>query len=747
MNIERMYMRLSFVLVFTAIVAHCIAQQGLLLVLITGTCAAASRSICEGPRGRVLPRPWSLLLTAIALTWSVVGMLGEPSQSIAWIGTFVVWLTLIKLYERRSIENEAERLILSLLLMVLAALVSVDLLFGLLLVAWTGLAITVLLLFQLYHGQELVRMQRGQVAVDTDPTDVVQRPIMGLGMRRDFRRVTTGILLLILSISVVLFVVVPRSMTTSFSHGQGQADTAVSGHTDRVDLGGLSRISLSEEQVMSVGLLFWDGDFRQLGEPLRLRGSVLDRSMGNGVWEPSEQRADWEYETTPDTWQLLELSKSRTRPGPDETIVQVFDLKEPLSTLFSISRAIDIRTPISVGIDFNSNTDTLTVTSERAPLHYEIRAQPGLPEGVRARRSWYRYQNPAVREVALGVLRDADIPLRRPRTPAEAAVWNQRVARAFQAYLASRDFRYTLELDRGPRANADNGLDPVESFLLIERAGHCEYFAAGFVSLCHVVDLNARIVTGFVTDRYDTLIQRYVVLKADAHAWAEVETTPGIWATFDPTPPAWTPVGRSQAPTFAQRMSWIYGWFEHAWQANVLGYDVQKQEGIVDSVQPWWRTLSRSTFNAIGEFLVTVNLAFGIGLGGYIWMGVVFGIAILSIVAWRLGRRRHQRVLAAVSMQHADVRTDRRMARRYAFYVDSLRQLKAAGLAKPRWQSPADYARQLAVTHPEVAGPLSRIVNHFYELRFGGLDPAAGHHQDVTQQALRELAAALEPGR
>jgi len=745
MNLERIYLRLSFVLVFTAIVAHCIAQQALLLVIFTGTCAVASRPICEGPRGRVLPRPWSLLLTAIALIWSVVGMLGDPGQSIAWIGTFVVWLTLIKLYERRSIENEAERLILSLLLMVLAALVSVDLLFGLLLVAWTGLAITVLLLFQLYHGQELVRLQQGQVTASTEPADAVQRPIMGLGMRRDFRRVTSGILLLILGISVALFMVVPRSMTTSFSHGHGQGDVAISGHTDRVDLGGVSRISLSEEQVMSVGLLDWDGEFHQLGSPLRLRGSVLDRSRGNGVWESSERRADWEYETVPDTWQLLELSKSRTRPGADETIIQIFDLKEPLDTLFSMSRAIDVRTPISVGIDYNSNTDTLTVTSDRAPLHYEIRVLPAPPEGVLARRSWYRYQNPVVREVALGLLQEAGIPLRRPRTPAEAVAWNQQVALAFQSYLSSHEFRYTLELDRGPRSTASSELDPVERFLVIDQAGHCEYFAAAFVSLCHVVDLNARIITGFVTDRYDPLIQRYVVLKADAHAWAEVETTPGLWATFDPTPPAWTPVGRSQPPSFAQRMSWIYGWFEHAWQANVLGYDVQKQTEIVDTVQPWWRSLTRSTVTSVGEFLVTVNLAFGIGLGGYIWMGVVLVLAILSFVAWRLGRRRHQRVLAAISIERSDIRTDRRMARRYAFYVDSLRQLRDAGLAKPRWQSPGEYARKLAGTHPEVAEPLSRIVNHFYAIRFGGLDHT-DEHQVFTRHALQDLSRALEPG-
>ena len=74
MKLDRLYPRLSFILVFTAIVAHCIAQQEILLVLLAGALAVASRSVCEGPRGRALPRPWSLLLTCVALVWAVVMM-------------------------------------------------------------------------------------------------------------------------------------------------------------------------------------------------------------------------------------------------------------------------------------------------------------------------------------------------------------------------------------------------------------------------------------------------------------------------------------------------------------------------------------------------------------------------------------------------------------------------------------------------------------------------------------------------
>ena len=71
----------------------------------------------------------------------------------------------------------------------------------------------------------------------------------------------------------------------------------------------------------------------------------------------------------------------------------------------------------------------------------------------------------------------------------------------------------------------------------------------------------------------------------------------------------------------------------------MLGYDVQKQVEMVDVVQPWWRSATGSVLGVVGDFLVSVNLAFGIGLGGYVWMGVVLVIIVLFVVAWRLDTR------------------------------------------------------------------------------------------------------------
>src|SRR5262249_52889080 len=75
---------------------------------------------------------------------------------------------------------------------------------------------------------------------------------------------------------------------------------------------------------------------------------------------------------------------------------------------------------------------------------------------------------------------------------------------------------YTLQ----PTAPAA-GVDPVESFLLGEHAGHCELFASAAVLLLRLRGVPARYVTGFRGGDWNA-VGGYVAVRDDrAHAWAE----------------------------------------------------------------------------------------------------------------------------------------------------------------------------------------------------------------------------------
>src|SRR5262249_11460949 len=93
------------------------------------------------------------------------------------------------------------------------------------------------------------------------------------------------------------------------------------------------------------------------------------------------------------------------------------------------------------------------------------------------------------------------------RDPADAA-------RRLTAFL-SREFRYTLTLEKV------SDLDPLDEFLFVRRAGHCEYFAAALAVMLRAVGVPARVVNGFQQGEWNPHGRYFIVRLRDAHSWVE----------------------------------------------------------------------------------------------------------------------------------------------------------------------------------------------------------------------------------
>ncbi len=97
------------------------------------------------------------------------------------------------------------------------------------------------------------------------------------------------------------------------------------------------------------------------------------------------------------------------------------------------------------------------------------------------------------------------------------------------------DFTYDLEVP------ALRGDDALERFIIEDRVGYCEYFAAGMATMLRATGIPARVATGFLPGEVvgtpdDSELTEYSVSTSDAHAWVEV-LFPGFgWITFEPTP-------------------------------------------------------------------------------------------------------------------------------------------------------------------------------------------------------------------
>ena len=111
-------------------------------------------------------------------------------------------------------------------------------------------------------------------------------------------------------------------------------------------------------------------------------------------------------------------------------------------------------------------------------------------------------------------------------------------ALALQDWFTGGAFTYDLDVP------ALRGDDALERFVIEDRVGYCEYFAASMAVMLRATGIPARVATGFLpgemTAEADPAngqeLAEYTVTTGDAHAWVEV-LFPGFgWITFEPTP-------------------------------------------------------------------------------------------------------------------------------------------------------------------------------------------------------------------
>ena len=142
-----------------------------------------------------------------------------------------------------------------------------------------------------------------------------------------------------------------------------------------------------------------------------------------------------------------------------------------------------------------------------------------------------------------------------------------------EAFLRTQ-FRYTLDLERVSQ------LDPLQEFLFVRRAGHCEYFAAAMAVMLRSLGVPARVVNGFQRGEWNPYGQYYIVRYYDAHSWVEAYLPDAGWVTFDPTPRATVDVLAGRTPAFLYLDS-----LRLQWHRYVVNWTLRDQIRAVQSMQ------------------------------------------------------------------------------------------------------------------------------------------------------------------
>jgi transglutaminase-like putative cysteine protease len=277
---------------------------------------------------------------------------------------------------------------------------------------------------------------------------------------------------------------------------------------------------------------------------------------------------------------------------------------------------------------------------------------------------------------------------------------------AFLQRIRSEQFVYTLT---PPLL----GKDTVDDFLFTTRRGFCEHYASALVFVLRAAGIPARVVTGYQGGEINPVDGYLLVRQSDAHAWAEVWLAGEGWRRVDPTAavapnrvennlaaavPSTDPLPLLTRPELEWLRQARYRWeaVNNAWNQWVLGYDAQKQQGLLQKLgitAPDWKTLVSLMAGLVGVLLLTMSF----------W-----------VMAQRIAR---------------DPLTD--LWRRFD------RKLTRHGLGRQPWEGPAHYRHRLQAELPDQEEEIRGICTLYEALRYGRVGP---EYSDSLHRLARAIA-------
>jgi transglutaminase-like putative cysteine protease len=695
------------------------------------------------PMSRVLAN----LVTLVALAVVTFEVRAGDSTPILTIGNFIVLLHLVKLFELRANRDYGQLLVLSLLLMVAAAISTASLLFGLLFIAYLFVSLHCCLLFHLKVEVDQARALYRQPADHVNPA-LLRQDIQDLP--RSMRRLTGLIAATGIAMAVVVFIFFPRGAGSTFLGPlQMSSSQALSGFNDQVAFQDITRITKSEDVVARVEL-YHNGEKMTHPTELMLRGSVLDIYTGSDV---SHGRWQWRRSSDQDPdndsveggsvasgLRLADPGNSRERWK------QVINL-QPTATnkLFAMAGPIGLASSHDMQIRFFREDGVLeAVPPVLQPIQYTVVSTNELPaivtpigDGADASEI-----DPAVakyaRQPAICGTDSAGKPL------AEYALsgnhqYDHLIAANFERDLRT-NFGYTLDLtDIGPLGNRD----PMAAFLTDFKRGHCEYFAGAMTLMCQSLGIPARFVVGFrcEPEDFNSLGDYFVVKESNAHAWCEVYTGQK-WETFDPTSGRGAQ-GKASHPYIAG-MKKLFDYLEFKWASTVVAYDTSNRKNLIDTldvqmtksavdgsqnVADWVAWIQRKLDSAQKEFASPTVLSC-----------VITGMITLSFVAVSIfifERLRLHRRARRIGIELLSTPDQYRLARQLRFYDDVLRILAKHHIERPRHLTPLEFSRSLSYLPSEVYRDIYRLTELFYRIRYGKITLPAHPRRHLSSVVYR----------
>lgn len=309
-------------------------------------------------------------------------------------------------------------------------------------------------------------------------------------------------------------------------------------------------------------------------------------------------------------------------------------------------------------------------------------------------------------------------------------------AKQMESYLAaSGEYAYTLTLD----AEVYPGLDPIEQFMLIDKRGHCQYFASALAMMLRSQGIPARMVVGYHTDEYNDISGYYVARQLHAHAWVEAAIardqlndrtvygqppSASYWLRLDPTP------GAGRIVDDPGSVNQVFDLAQTMWDDYVVEMDGKRQQasGLGSSEDNPMHRSYESFVDRLSKAIAEIRSG-DLGRGSlanrtiFSWQAAVVGIvmAVFAVLLFRIPLPRW------LPGRGRDSSSTLVAQPRVPFYAETLAQLVRVGIIRAAAQTPTELADDATskLDHPlvpSVAGPLDVLTKAYYQRRFGGVD-------------------------
>lgn len=555
---------------------------------------------------------------------------------------------------------------------------------------------------------------------------------------------------LVAVLTLPFFFLIPRLGGGGVAGGFGEGE-AITGFSDRVELGQVASIKKSTRVVMRVRL------DRQPPRHLRWRGIALEDYDGRAWSLAKEDKRQTSKAQGPlpegaykdgQFWYRYGLHE----PGLHPILLEQRFVLEPLDTptLFAAQTALGFYGPVSDLLEdrfthalsargLKGRTVYVVPSDVSVPSEAELRSDPlgHAPEEIRRLNGRPpRKLDPRVSELAHDITRNAPTPYDK--------------ARAIENYLKT-EFHYTLDL-KGAEG------DPLEDFLFKTREGHCEYFATAMAIMLRTLDIPARIVNGFQMGEYNNLNDLYTVRESDAHSWVEAYfPRTQAWIEFDPTPPSG--INDYSNGGLLARLRRYADAMEVFWLDYIVTLDSDEQASIMVEVQHRLLSIKDQLMVYYLSAKDWTHRVLATLITNRVWstteiLLIAAAVLILAssfvllyvIMAYRKRRGRpptgygpwwHRLFILPLWRRRVAKRDYRQSA--VLFYEQMLAIARRAGLVKQPDQTPLEFALSSGLS------PIREITTLYNRVRFGGaqLDEIETRRVSVLLVELKQTVRSL----